>query len=146
MVSHEQKEALLDQILAGKASQQLLNFLKVLSAHGRLGIVRSVARAVHQLHAEQLGRLEVRLSVARPIDDDLRQEISTVLTKALDADPELTIHVDPALIAGFVVKVGDTVYDGSVRTRFEQARKAMVARAIEQIETRPEKFFNGASG
>ena len=49
------------------------------------------------------------------------------------------------LIAGFVVRVGDTLYDGSVKTRFERARKSMIERAIENIETRPEKFFNGES-
>ena len=146
LVSHEEKEGLLDKILRGKASDQLLNFLKVMSAHGRLGILRSVARAVHRLHNEQSGRVEVDLSVAQKLDDKLQQEITATLKQALDAEPELSIHIDPALIAGFVVKVGDTVYDGSIRTRFEQARKAMVARAIEQIETRPETFFNGESG
>ena len=143
LISHEQKEQLLDKTLGRHASPEMLNFLKVLSAHGRLEILRAVARAVHQLHNEQSGRVAVELTVASALEPDLQDEVTKVLQSTLEAEPELHIQVDPSLIAGFVVKVGDTVYDGSIKTRFERARRAMVRRAIEHIETRPEKFFNG---
>ena len=55
----------------------------------------------------------------------------------------LHVTVDPSLIAGIVVRVGDRVYDGSVRTQFEHARAAMIDRATEQIETQPERFMLG---
>jgi hypothetical protein len=56
----------------------------------------------------------------------------------------LNILVDPSLVAGIVVRVGDRVYDGSVRTQLEHTRHAMVERAVEQIETRPERFLASA--
>ena len=53
----------------------------------------------------------------------------------------LHVTVDPSLIAGIVVRVGDRVYDGSVRTQLEHVRRAMIDRATEQIETQPERFM-----
>ena len=143
LIAHEEKIALLDRIFGGKASETVLNFLKVLSAHGRLDIVRSVARAVHHLYNDQSGKVEVELRVANPMPEDIKEEVIGMLRTTLDAEPELLIREDPSRIAGFVVRGGDTLYDGSVKTRFERARKAIIQRAIQQIETRPEKFFNG---
>ena len=145
LVGHAEKEKLLDRVLRNMAAPQVLNFLKVLSAHGRLEILRAVVRSVQSQYSKQVGKVEVDLQTASDIDDALTSEFVQVLRDSIGAEPELRIRIDPSLIAGFVVKVGDTVYDGSVKTRFEHARKAMVARAIEGIETHPESFFNGES-
>ena len=75
-----------------------------------------------------------------PLDDALRGEIQSQLRKVLGTEPVLDVKVDPALIAGMVVRIGDRVYDGSVHTQLERARAAMIDRATEQIETRPERF------
>jgi F-type H+-transporting ATPase subunit delta len=146
LLSHDEKVGLLDRTLGGQASPTLLNFLKVLSAHQRLEIVRATARAAQHLLNKQLGKVEVELTVANPMDGALQSEVTTALRTSLAAEPVVSIYVDPSLIAGFVVKVGDTVYDGSIRTRFERARKAMIERAIADIESHPEKFFNGEPG
>jgi F-type H+-transporting ATPase subunit delta len=60
----------------------------------------------------------------------------------LGTDPIVSASVNPDLIAGFVIRVGDRVYDGSVRTRLEAMRKGMVARATEAIQTAPQRFFS----
>jgi hypothetical protein len=52
--------------------------------------------------------------------------------------------VDPSLIAGIVVRVGDRVYDGSVYTQLEHARQSMIDRATEQIETAPDRFLSAS--
>jgi F-type H+-transporting ATPase subunit delta len=51
------------------------------------------------------------------------------------------VTVDPSLVGGIVVRVGDRLFDGSLRTQLEHVRHAMIDRATEQIETQPEKFF-----
>ena len=48
--------------------------------------------------------------------------------------------IDPDLIAGFVVRVGDQVYDASARTSLEQARTAMIANAVKAIQSSPDQF------
>ena len=59
----------------------------------------------------------------------------------LGREPVLHVKVDPSLIAGIVIRVGDRVYDSSVNTQFNLARKAMIERAVDLIETQPEKFL-----
>ena len=137
----EQKEQLLGRIFGGRASTEVLNFLKVLSRHGRLGIVRQVSRLATKLHATQRGMTDVEIRVATPLDDALRGEIQNRLRKVLGTEPVLSVKVDPSLIAGIVIRVGDRVYDGSVHNQLERARTAMIDRATEQIETRPESFM-----
>ncbi len=141
LVAQEQKEQLLGRIFGGSASTEVLNFLKVLSRHGRLGLVRQISRLATKLHATQRGMTDVEIRVASPLDDALRGEIQTHLRKVLGTEPVLSVKVDPSLIAGIVVRVGDRVYDGSVHNQLERARTAMIDRATEQIETRPEKFM-----
>jgi F-type H+-transporting ATPase subunit delta len=144
LVSPEQKEQMLDHIFRGKASPEVLNFLKVLSRHGRLGVVRSAARLVKKLHAERRGMKDVEVRVATPLDDSLRNEIHKQLRQVLGGEPVLDVKVDPSLLAGIVIRVGDRVYDGSVHTRLEHARVAMIDRATEQIEMQPERFVTAA--
>jgi F-type H+-transporting ATPase subunit delta len=139
---HEEKEMLLERIFTGRASNEVLNFLKVLSAHGRLGLLRSVLRAVLKLHAEESGRHDVEVIAACPLDATLIDELHAALRKKLNCEPVLKTRVDPSLLAGLIVKVGDTVYDSSVKTRLEKSRQAMVARAVESIEKRPERFLS----
>jgi F-type H+-transporting ATPase subunit delta len=141
LVSQEQKEQLLGRIFGGKATADVLNFLKVLSRHGRLGLLRQVARLVRKLHAEQQGRRDVEVRVASELDDATRSAIQNQLRKLIGFEPVITVRIDPSLLAGIVIKVGDRVYDGSVQTQLEHTRAAMIARATEQIDTRPERFM-----
>lgn len=141
LVSQEQKEQLLGRIFGGKASKEVLNFLKVLSRHGRLGIVRQAARLVTKLHAERRGMTDVQIRVAVPLDDTTLSDIKDRLRKALKTEPVLSVSVEPSLIAGIVIRVGDRVFDGSVSSQLERTRAAMIHRATEQIDTQPERFF-----
>jgi F-type H+-transporting ATPase subunit delta len=140
LVSQEQKEQVLDRVFGPRASEIVLHFLKVLAKHGRLELVRPIARQLQQLYAKQLGLAEVELRVASPLDEQLRHEIYERLKSGLKAEPVLRVTVDPSLIAGLVIRVGDRVFDGSVANQFELARRAMIARAVERIETKPETF------
>jgi F-type H+-transporting ATPase subunit delta len=140
LVSEEQKEEMLGRIFDGKASKDVLNFLKVLSRHGRLGLVRQAARWVKSLHATRRGMTDVEVRVAAPLDDATYTEIQTQLRKSLATEPVLTVKVDPALLGGVVIRVGDRVYDGSVQSQLERTRAAMIQKATEQIESRRDAF------
>jgi F-type H+-transporting ATPase subunit delta len=141
IVRHEQKAAMLDRLFSQRLSVELLTFLKVMSRHGRLGLVRSAARIVRKLYAEQQGMTDVDVVVASPLADNLKNEIQAKLRATLGREPVLHVKVDPSLIAGIVIRVGDRVYDSSVNTQFNLARKAMIERAVDLIETQPEKFL-----
>jgi F-type H+-transporting ATPase subunit delta len=140
LVKPEEKEQMLDRLFAKRATREVVNFLKVLSRHSRLELLRPIARTLKKLQAERSGRKEVELRVAIPLDDAVRSEIHNTLRKMLKAEPVIRVVVDPSLLAGMIIRVGDRVYDSSVNTQLEHARRQMIDRAVEKIETQPERF------
>ena len=144
LVSPEQKEALLDRIFSKSASTNVTNFLKVLSRHGRLELVRPISRQAEKLFTEMSGVADVDIRIAAHMDDDIRKVIETRVEKAIGMKPRCHVTIDPNLIAGIIVRVGDRVFDGSYRTHLENARRAMIDRATDQIETRPDRFLSAS--
>lgn len=141
-VSHDQKTQLLDRIFNGRASTTVLHFLKVLSAHHRIALFRTIVRTVRKLYSKHLGLTDVEVRVAREMNANLRTEVQNQIASSLGCKPQLHVVVDPSLIAGMVIKVGDRVYDSSVRTQFDLARKSMIERASHLIEASPQQFLS----
>lgn len=144
LIAHDHKEQVIDEVLGGRASAEVINFLKVLARHGRLGLVRPVVQHLAKLYGQQQGQTDVEIRVAAEPGAALLKEIADGLGRTLGIKPVMDVKVDPELIGGMVVRVGDRVYDGSLSTQFDLARKAMIERARNRIDTRPEDFLRSA--
>ena len=142
LVTPEQKEQVLERVFRTTASPQVLYFLKVLSRHGRLDLLRRSRRQVKKLQRERSGLADVEVRVAAELDDSLRKDLESRLQRIFGKQPVLNVRIDPSIVAGIVVRVGDRVYDGSLHTQLERARVAMIERSKEQIETQPDKFLS----
>lgn len=140
LVSAEEKAALLERVLGGKVSAALLDFLKVVSRKGRLDILRAIHHEVTRLYDEMRGRVRVQVRTASAIDGGVSNGLSAALTKLLGGQPVVDAAVDPGLIGGVVLRVGDTVYDGSVARQLEQVREQMITRSIHEIQSRRDSF------
>jgi F-type H+-transporting ATPase subunit delta len=140
LISHEEKSRLLDRILGTRLSGLLLDFLKVISKHGRLDLVRAIHQEVLKLYDELRGRVRVQLHTATPVPDDLSRNLIVSLRKLLGGEPKLDEAVDPELIGGIVLRVGDTVYDGSVARQLHQAREQMITRSVHEIQSRRDRL------
>jgi F-type H+-transporting ATPase subunit delta len=141
-MAHEEKSALLDRVFGGKASPLLLSFLKVLSSHGRLDALAAIGRTVRERHDELLGRVQVQITSATPLDKSLAGELTEKLRAMLGGEPVLEVAVRPELIGGIKIRVGDTVYDGSVASRLTRLRTQMIDRSIHEIQSRRDRFCN----
>jgi len=141
IVSHDEKLGMVDRIFGSQLSTTTLSFLKVLSNHSRLGVLRQVVRVAEQLWERRCNRVPVELELAMAMEPSLQEEVIGSLRSSLGIEPVVTTKINPDLIAGFVVRVGDKVYDASTRTSLERTRQAMVAQAIEAIQSRPEQFL-----
>lgn len=144
-LSHEDRLAMLDRVLGGKVSGVVLNTLKVMSGHNRLEILRDVSRQAEMLLNDRDGRVHVAVSAAFELGSDLLDELAKVLNSRFGVEPVLEPIVDPDMIAGIKIRVGDTVYDGSLQTAFGKARDAMITQAIDRIENNPLNFVNEPS-
>lgn len=140
LVSAEEKSRLLDRAFKGHASGLLLNFLHVVAQHGRLNLLRQIRSHARRMYAEMQGRRRVEVRSAVALDEQLQTRITDEMRNLLGAEPELEQVVDPRVIGGLVVRVGDTVLDGSVATRLSRLREQMINRSIHEIQRRRDRF------
>jgi F-type H+-transporting ATPase subunit delta len=140
LIEPDAKVGILDRTLAGRVSPLLLNFLKVVAHHGRLGLIRAIhAAAIAALDAMR-GQIKVEVRSATPLDAAATERIKNEIKTRHGAEPRLEMREDPALIGGIVLRVGDTVYDGSVATQLARVRTSMIQRNVHEIQSRRDRF------
>jgi F-type H+-transporting ATPase subunit delta len=127
-ISRKPKAAVIHRAFDGRASDTFLNFLLVLNDHQRLDLLRGIHEVVKELHDERTGRMRVVVTSAVPLPDDQRERLMGELRQKYKKEPVLATRVDPSLLGGIVVRVGDWLYDASVRTRLENIRKQLIER------------------
>jgi F-type H+-transporting ATPase subunit delta len=125
--STTEKEEGLDKAISG-ADEALVNFLKLLIENHRMPVIFRVRRAFDTLWDEENRLLPVSVTSAVELDKKTVGEIGDRIAEQTGRKVELSAHVDPDLLGGIVVRVGNQVLDASVRNRLEQLRK-QVARA-----------------
>ena len=130
------KVTMLDRMFASRISATLLNFLKVVARRRRLGMLRSIEKSVGIMRDAATGRLQVLLTTAEPLDETAMENIRTELSLKFKAEVSVSNKVDPSILAGLVIRVGDVVYDGSVDGQLKNLRNATVAKAEQAIRDR----------
>ena len=136
----EEKESILDRAFQGKLSNVLLVFLKVVARRGRFDCLRAIAQAAREQFNELRGRVQVQVRSAEALDGAAQELVASQLRSALGRDVDLRLDVDPDLIAGLVIRVGDTVYDGSVANRLQRLRRSLFVSATEKIRGELDRF------
>ena len=139
-IAYEDKVRLLERVLSGKVSPLLLNFVKVISQHERLDALRAIERAARKLFNQLRKRVEVTVQSAAPISNQLQYTIAAKLKQLLHRDVVLTAEVDPDLLGGLVVRVGDTVYDGSLAGKLKQMQAVTLDKTTETIRESMDRF------
>jgi F-type H+-transporting ATPase subunit delta len=125
--SSEEKRDAVEKVVTG-ADERLVNFLKLLAERHRLPVLPRIRRRLESLWAEENELLPVQVTAAVQLDDELVKGIGERIQEQTGRKVELSSEVDPEVLGGLVVRVGNVVLDASVRNRLEQMRK-QVARA-----------------
>jgi F-type H+-transporting ATPase subunit delta len=144
LVSPEEKSALVDRVLDGRVSVVLVNFLKVVARHGRLDCLRAIHCQTHALYDKLRNRIPVRLTTATPLGPAAVEHIAESLRAKLGGEPVFQQDTDPGLIAGAVIRIGDTVYDGSVANQLQKLRQQVIQRTTHEIQSRRDRFRSPA--
>lgn len=126
VVGKKVRSAALASALEGRASPLLRGLVGVLAQNNRLGLLRGVAAAYRAISDERSGRVRVKVTAAQPLADDQRAKLTANLKDLLKQEPVLDVRVDPDLLGGLVVQVGDSVIDTSVRTRLQSLRTLLL--------------------
>jgi F-type H+-transporting ATPase subunit delta len=123
-----QKVAFLDTLNAKlKLQKELRNLIAVLINNGRIGQVGEVASAWRALVQQQSGVRPAEIVTARELGAKERDALAAEVGKLAGAQISATYKIDPAILGGTVVRIGSTVYDGSVRGRLERLKEALMA-------------------
>ena len=143
-VPMEVKEKVLNQSFSA-GSSVLLTFLKVACRHGRFDCLRVISRTATALLQEQTGVVEVRVTTAELVPESMHEELKTKLGQILEKQVVIRTETDADILGGLVVRVGDTVFDGSVANQLSQIRRTAVDQAMQQIRQSLDRFAVDAS-
>lgn len=136
IVSREARAAMLRKVLADRMSEVAVDFLLVLNQHDRLDLLQSIVVLCREMDDQQRGRIAVEVTSAIALNEQMTTRVREQLHQALSKEPVLVARVDPKLIGGLIVRVGDTVYDGSVATRLGQLQEQIRKRSVHEIQSR----------
>jgi F-type H+-transporting ATPase subunit delta len=125
--SSEEKKDGIDKVVTG-ANERFLNFLKLVAERHRVPAIFRIRREFDAMWRQENKLLEVRVTSAKPLDDETVKSIGQRIEEQTGQRIDLDANVDPDVIGGLVLRVGNLVMDASVRGRLERLRKE-VARA-----------------
>ena len=125
-VSAQKKNEVMQKAYGAQLPRNFLRFLQALVNNRRQMLIPEIAHAYHDLVDQVEGRVHASVTVAREADDADRDLIVKQLSRVLGKQVVPHFHVNPSILGGVIVRVGDTVLDGSVRRRLATLRSRML--------------------
>ena len=111
------------------AEPEFLNFLSLLLEKGRMPVIFRMQRQFNALWDKENKRLGVTVTSAVELDPDVVKRIGAEIEEQTGNTVELTSNVDPEILGGLVLQVGNMVLDTSIRNRLEKLRKSVASAA-----------------
>ncbi len=130
-VPAEKKSEIIATAFRDRYPQTFVRFLQSLISHRRQALIPEIATEYMSLLDTVEGRVQAEVTVARPLDGPTRKRLADELTRAMGHGRRVVpnVRVNPAILGGVIVRIGDTVADGSVRARLALLRRRLVASA-----------------
>jgi F-type H+-transporting ATPase subunit delta len=125
-VSAQRKNQILQKAFGSQLPRTFVRYLQALVNHRRQMIIPVIAHEYHDLVDRVEGRVHASVTVVREPDEADRALLMTQLSRSLGKEVVPHFHVNPSILGGVIVRVGDTVLDGSVRRRLAKLRSAML--------------------
>ena len=125
--SSEEKAEGVEKVVSS-ADERTVNFLKLLAERHRMPVLPRIKRTLDGLWAEENQLLSVSVTAAVELDEELVKGIGKRIEEQTGRKVDLSSNVDPEVLGGLVLRVGNMVLDASIRNRLEQVRK-LVAKA-----------------
>lgn len=121
----EHRSKMVQELLGGKAAPHTINIISFLVQQGRARDLPRIIDSLVQLAAEERAKAVAEVRTAVQLDEAAREKLRDAITKATGKQVELKVIVDPNVIGGLLVRVGDQVFDGTVRRRLQRAKEGI---------------------
>jgi F-type H+-transporting ATPase subunit delta len=122
------KEQLINRCLPG-LSQLSLNFAYLLVIKQRLGILTQIVAEYEHMADAYQGVEHAKVTTAVPIDNEEQKKLGERMAAITKKQVVLTTEVDPSIVGGFIARIGDTLIDGSTKSKLEALKKRLVTQA-----------------
>src|SRR5260370_3004923 len=127
-VTVEDKHGVIEKIVARLGASKIIrNFLFVIADQRRTQLLPEIIAAFHEVIRQRQGVAEAKISSAVDLSAKQKKELATTLARLTGREIETKYALDPALLGGAVVRIGDTIYDGSLRSRLNEMRTRLAA-------------------
>ena len=114
-----------DLIKAAKIDKTMANFMRILVQNNRIHYLGLIADAYRELMDEEMGIVRAKVITAVPIKKDLQKQMQEAFSQLTGKQVVLEAFEDPAIIGGVIAKVGDKVWDGSIKSQLEGFKESI---------------------
>ena len=137
-----ERATIVENLFKGKVHDLLYRFLQVVNKKNRLAQLPEIARAFGRLVDEKYGKAEIDVWVPRELPGDQAQTVARRIGAVLNREVQLNQHVDPALVGGIRIRVGDQLIDGSIAAQLRMIRQNLIATGREKARQITESSMN----
>jgi len=124
-VDQARRGKLMKKMLAGQVEPLILNFIGLLNRRNRLSDLSAMIDTYHELLDTKLGKTEVDITVARRLSDEQLSDVSARVGRALGRNAVVHQYVDESIIGGMILRVGDKLMDGSIKSQLTAIRNEL---------------------
>jgi F-type H+-transporting ATPase subunit delta len=119
------RQQVIEELLGSQATPTTISLLAMAVGIGRAKDLPAIIDRLVRLSAQANNRLVAEVRSVIELDESQRARLAAAIEKATGHPVEIRVIIDPSILGGLVTEVGDTVIDGSVRSRLDQLRKAV---------------------
>ncbi|MDA1162088.1 MAG: ATP synthase F1 subunit delta [Planctomycetota bacterium] len=138
--NRDEKLGFIDRVVAPHSSEFFANYLRVLAQHDRLGILKEVLATARLEYEKRNGQQRVQVVSVKPLDQATLARVKERVAEAFGFEPIIEPQTDSSLIGGIVIRVGNSVYDGSLRSWLKQLAKKMHQGSLHEIQSGRDRF------
>ena len=128
-IIYDHKRKVLEELISRtRVRETTASFLRVLLKNQRLSQLREVAARFGHVLDERAGMVAATVTTARPLPEELRNQLHETLTVATGRKVRLSFNTDEKIIGGVVARIGSTIFDGSVESHLERLAEGLAGR------------------
>ena len=140
VANRDEQIQIIDRVVGPHGSEFFANYLKVLANHERLDLLPQILEATQLEFEKRNGQQRVQVVSASTLDDAALGRVREKIASAFSFEPIIENVTDPKLLGGLVIRVNNTVYDGSLRSRLNQLAKRMQQGSLHEIQSGRDRF------
>lgn len=138
--NREEKLGFIDRVIAPNSSEFFANYLRVLAQHDRLDLLKEILATVRLEFEKRNGQQRVQVISAKPLDEETLARVRERVAAVFSFEPIIEPQTDDGLIGGIVIRVGNSVYDGSLRSWLKQLAKKLHQGSLHEIQSGRDRF------